>query len=188
MLMNLPGGRPPRVICYTDTDMVHSAYAMSGLIELADQQAIKLQFGLSPHLRPRPRGPFTLWLEIFFSGSIEPFSICCDFHDRASYTCPASLAACDLYFKSNFSQKTLEAVDEDDRAKIRPFGLYTPCRPEHDRALARRQLGNSPTFDIASVIRAARRLATRPASSLANCYVIAATNLGCGGMTTRARR
>src|SRR5262249_17615830 len=95
--------RLPLVTCFNDCDIVHASYAVAGLVELADRKAIDLVFRLSPHVRPRPRGPFTLWLEVTFAGAAEPLHVCLDFHDRASYTCPSSLAACDVYFKSNFS-------------------------------------------------------------------------------------
>lgn len=134
--------RAPLVTCYTDTDLVHSAYATGGLIELANDHVIELQFRLSPRLCPRPRGPFTMWMEVQFPEAPDPIAVCCDFHDRSTYTCPNSLATCDWYFKSNYSQMTLEAVDKEDRFKIRPFGLYSPCRPQLDRAVARRQFGN----------------------------------------------
>jgi len=37
---------------YTDTDVMHSAYAVSGVIELADRRAIDSSFAILPQLRP----------------------------------------------------------------------------------------------------------------------------------------
>lgn len=129
-----------RVACYCDTDLVHASYAVTGLIELADEKAIDLSFHLEDRTVGRYRGVWTLWLTIEVLG--KQHRVCIDCHDVPTYFCPESLAACDRYYKSNLRRDTYEAVPSEHRAKLRPFGPYLPCRPRRDRSLALRRLGN----------------------------------------------
>lgn len=144
-----------KVVCYCDTDLVHSSYAVTGLIELADSGEIELDFKQRDRRVNRFRGVWTLWLKI--TGAAEERCVCIDTHDVATYHCPESLAACDFYYKSNLSSATFDAMPERYRNRLRPLGPYLPCRPLKDRALFRRWLGNAVAKFRHRFITATRR-------------------------------
>lgn len=146
----------PQVTCYNDTDLIHAAYAVAGLIEAADAGEIDLQFRRSdPKLR-RPEGHWALWMRI--KGEEGDFGACVDCHDVADYFCPDSLAACRFYYKSNLSEKTYRAVPPEYREKLRPLGPYLPSRPRHDRAVRSRWIGSAFTKIRQRLLWSTRRL------------------------------
>lgn len=134
----------PIVTCFCDTDLVHSADAVTGLIELADAGEIALRFRLRDPQVSRPRGMWAVWLRVSAGRALDQ-GICIDFHDAPEYYCPNGLAACRLYFKVNLRRESFDAVPLEHREKLRPFGPYLPCRPHRDRALSLRWLGNAFT-------------------------------------------
>lgn len=130
------------VTCYTDSDLVHSAYAVAGLIELAAQHTIKLRFRTIKAIQPAIRHPFAMLVDIERPGCpARTFAL--DFHDGAEFYCPRSLAVAEGYFKANFSrEKTLRTVPAPLANRVRPFGPYFPCRAESDRGLLARAWGS----------------------------------------------
>jgi hypothetical protein len=132
----------PNVTCFVDSDLVHSAYAVTGLIELSREGRIRLGFGLTSRRVAGVRGVFTTCMEVRFDEGERAALVCLDFHDAAEYLCKASLEACDVYFKANLSAKTVVAAGSASE-KLRAFGPYFPCRPTTDRRFLSRCFGNS---------------------------------------------
>jgi len=130
-----------RVTCFSDTDLVHSSDAVTGLIELADSGEIELCFRLQDPSVSRRRGAWALWLRVSTDADHD-LGVCIDCHDTPHYYCPDGLAACRLYYKSSLRQETYDSVPTAYRAKLRPFGPYLPCRPRRDRARTLRWLGS----------------------------------------------
>src|SRR5262245_48902055 len=115
----------PAVTCYCDVDLVHAAYPVTGLIELADAGEIELRFQYRDHQVREPRTPWTLWLRLQSSNDDLPIAI--DLHDVARHLCVASLRECRYYYKVNLNEQTLAAAPAALQSKIVPFGPYFPC-------------------------------------------------------------
>jgi hypothetical protein len=128
------------VTCYGDTDPVHASYAVTGLIELANRGEIELDFRVHDRELTGVRSPWALWLKVAHRDGTWPIAVDC--HDLTTHFCPAALAACRYYFKSNFNQESYAAAGAEYRARVRPFGPYLPCRPADDHGLWKRWFGN----------------------------------------------
>lgn len=140
--MLAPSLQRPLVICYCDTDLVHAAHPVTGLIELADGGEVDLRFRFRDRKTRGFGGRFTLRLRIETSNSSSAVAI--DLHDGAEYLSESSLRDCVLYYKVNLHERTVARAPMALRGKLRPYGPYFPCRPRRDRALLRRSL-----FDLA---------------------------------------
>jgi hypothetical protein len=128
------------VTCYGDTDPVHASYAVTGLVELANRGEIDLKFRVHDSELTGVRSAWTLWLKVAHPDGTWPVAVDC--HDLTTHFCPAALAACRFYFKSNLNHESYDAAGADYRARVRPFGPYLPCRPAEDYGLWKRWLGN----------------------------------------------
>jgi hypothetical protein len=129
------------VTCYGDTDIVHASYAVTGLVELANRDEIDVEFRVHDSGLAGVRSPFALWLKVAHRDGAWPVAVDC--HDVTTHFCPAALAACRFYFKSNLNHETYRAAGAAYRERVRPFGPYLPCRPHDDRGLWKRWLGNA---------------------------------------------
>jgi hypothetical protein len=123
----------PRVTCYCDVDLVHAAYPVTGLIEMADAGEIELEFRYRDARVDEPRRHWTLWFRVQTPQADVPVTI--DLHDVSRYVCAASLRACRHYYKVNLSAKTFEVAPPDIQSKLVPFGPYYPCLPTRDRSV-----------------------------------------------------
>jgi hypothetical protein len=128
------------VTCFGDTDLVHASYAVTGLIELANRGEIDVEFRVHDSGSAGVRSPWALRLNIAHRDETWPIAVDC--HDLATHLCPAALATCRLYFKSNLNHETYSAAGASG-SRLRPFGPYLPCRPQNDRGLWKRWLGHA---------------------------------------------
>jgi hypothetical protein len=146
----------PQVTCFCDSDIVTTAYAVAGLIELADAGEIQLQFRSRDPAVPRPLGHWVLWLKVDEGSDVYGLAIDC--HDRTDYFCTDSLAACRYYFKSNLSATTFDRVPTEQRSRLRPLGPYFPCRARRDRSTTYRWLCGTANYFRQRLLQSQHRL------------------------------
>lgn len=130
----------PKVTCYCDTDLIHSAHAVAGLIDLAAAGEIDLEFDWRDKSFRRPQGHWTLWMRVDDDG--DQFGVCVDCHDYDRYLCRDSLAACRAYFKSNLTGMSRLQAPPELRSRLQPYGPYLPARSVTDRAVKLRTFGS----------------------------------------------
>lgn len=148
--------KTPQVTCFCDSDIVTTAYAVAGLIELADAGEIELEFRSRDPAVPRPLGHWVLWLKI--DDGTSTYGVAIDCHDRTDYFCVDSLAACRCYFKSNLNATTYDCVPNDRRALLRPLGPYLPCRARRDRSTTYRWLCGTANYFRQRLVQPNQRL------------------------------
>jgi len=131
----------PQVTAFTDCDLVHTSFVSAGLIELANNGLIDLDFRLQKTAWRDYRGRFTVLLRVSTEHH-EPRFACVDVHDSSSYFSHSSLERCVRYFKSNFDPRELRQLAPEFRERVQPLGLYFGCRSARDRDLPTRHVGS----------------------------------------------
>jgi hypothetical protein len=137
-----PSHSPLTVTCFTDTDLVHTSFITTGLIELAAAGLVDLTFKLDkhfPNIFHARRGIFTTVLEV--ESWSKKKSICIDLHDSKDYFAVSTLEGSDAYYKANFNQDAISTLPKEHQAKIKPFGPYFACRPNREKSLLLRYCG-----------------------------------------------
>jgi hypothetical protein len=99
-----PEANALHVRVFADTDLVHSAYVTTGLIELAGAGKISLDWGFADPRVSRPRSPYTLWLVV--RDGARRARIVVDHGDYADRVCLRSLVAADWYYNANVNERT----------------------------------------------------------------------------------
>lgn len=132
----------PLVIAHVDCDLYHSSYVMTGLLELAADGQIDLEFRFPASIISRHRGRFTVRLDIHDRAGGDLHRMCIDLHDANDYFCEESLRDCELYFKRSYNRLEIGKLPLESRHKILPFGPNFGCTGKHERSLFLRRCGS----------------------------------------------
>lgn len=133
-----------KVSVYADANPYYFSSVVAGLIELEAAGRIDLAFSYpwSRNARKPQNSDVALWMEVEDCTKGVARSVVIDIQDQSYYFHPERLRACDVYFKRSFHAPDVRKFPEEDRGKVRPFGLHYLCRSRSDRALSRRVMAH----------------------------------------------
>jgi hypothetical protein len=119
-------------------DIYHGSSVVSGLVELAHQQAIRLRLCSSVQFDPQHDGMVLLDLRHPAKGSRR---VAVDLSDLADRFSMPMLEDSDVYFKRSFVSRTVREIPSASRERIIPLGLNfasisRPAIPTHIRIAA----------------------------------------------------
>lgn len=118
-----------------------TSYVFAGLFDLqaAGQARVRVVYPWSRSRNEVPEGE-SLWMEVHHPNGKEVRTICYDHADHRDRFEIDRLERCDVYYKRNYDVEFVRALPQCLQFKVRPFGLYYPCRSSHDASYGRRTL------------------------------------------------
>jgi hypothetical protein len=95
---------------------------------------IKLAFSRKLTGVPHDLEDKLLWMEVHNLKTDRIRKLCFDMRDSGTLLSVDSINQADLYFKRSYDVEFIESLDDSLRTKIRPYGLYYPCRSNKEIA------------------------------------------------------
>lgn len=127
-------------MCPNPQGIHHVSQIYAGLYTLQSENKVKISFSSDLSKVPRDllfleNSNRLLWTEIKSLETDQLLKVCFDLRDTGDILAE-TLQESDIYLKRSYSYEWIEKneIDQHQQQKILPYGLYYPCRSEHQVA------------------------------------------------------
>lgn len=110
----------------------HLSPIYAGLYDLLELNKIRLAFSQDFSNVPTDLDAKRLWMEVRDIKTGFTRKLCFDMRDGSRNLAIDCIEKADTYFKRSYDFRILNSLDNSLQKKIRPYGLYYPCRSIHE--------------------------------------------------------